>query len=99
MKNITTKISKVFDHRIRLGIMSILMVNDWVDFLQLKEMLDLHDGTLASHLSVLEKKAFIEIKKQFVGRKPKTSYTATEAGKKAFKEHLDILEKLIKNIK
>ncbi len=78
--------------------MSILMVNEWIDFNSLKEMLDLSDGRLAGHLSVLEKNEYIEIKKQFVGRKPQTSYKATEAGKKAFSDHLDILEQLIKNL-
>ena len=76
--------------------MSILMVNDWVDYSSIKEMLGLTDGNLASHIKTLEKAEFIEMKKEFVGRKPQTSYRATKAGKKAFNEHLDALEALIK---
>jgi len=96
MKEIFVKIKKEFDHRNRLGIMSILMVNDWVDYSTIKEMLGLTDGNLASHIKTLEKAEFIEMKKEFVGRKPQTSYRATKAGKKAFNEHLDALEALIK---
>ena len=76
--------------------MSILMVNDWVDFKTLKEMLEVTDGRLASHIKALEKEAFIEVRKQFLGRKPNTSYSATVSGRKAFNDHLDALEKLLK---
>ena len=76
--------------------MSILMVNDNVDFLTLKEMLQVTDGNIASHVTALEKAQYIDIKKQFIGKKPNTSYSATNKGRKAFTEHLDALEKLIK---
>jgi DNA-binding MarR family transcriptional regulator len=76
--------------------MSVLMVNDRVEFSVLKEMLNLTDGNLSSHVSALEKLKFIEVIKQFVGKKPNTSYKATENGKKAFNDHLDALEVLIK---
>ncbi len=77
--------------------MSILMVNDKVEFSVMKEMLDITDGNLASHVAALEKIEYIEVKKQFVGKKPNTTYNVTKAGKKAFNEHLDALEKLLKN--
>ncbi len=75
--------------------MSVLMVNEWMDFNTLKETLDLTDGNLASHLAALEKNQLIEVKKQFVGRKPKTSYKATALGIQLFKQHLSALEQLI----
>lgn len=77
--------------------MSILMVNDFIDFGSLKEQLQITDGNLASHISALEKLNYIEIKKQFIGKKPNTSYSASVEGRKAFGEHLDALEKLINN--
>ena len=88
--------STKLDNRVRLGIMSILMVNDWVEFKLLKEMLAVSDGNLASHLKVLEKEKYIDIKKQFVGRKPQTTYQVTDFGRLAFKNHLNALESLIK---
>jgi len=89
-------LNKAFESRVRLGMMSILLVNDFVDFATLKEQLQITDGNLASHIAALEKLGYIEIRKQFIGKKPNTSYLATKAGKKAFTEHLDALEKLIK---
>jgi DNA-binding HxlR family transcriptional regulator len=97
VKNYIEDLNKAFESRIRLGIMSVLMVNDWADFSMLKETLNITDGNLASHIAALEKLDFIQVKKQFVGKKPNTSYAATRAGKKAFNEHLDALEKLLKN--
>ncbi|GLB49460.1 winged helix-turn-helix domain-containing protein [Neptunitalea lumnitzerae] len=89
-------INKAFDHRIRLGIMSILMVNEYAEFTTLKELLEATDGNLASHLKALEKAEYISVQKQFVGRKPNTKYIITDLGKLEFKKHIDALEKLIK---
>lgn len=90
------KLQKVFESRVRLGVMSILMANESADFNTLKETLDLTDGNLASHLTALEKKEMISVTKEFIGRKPKTSYSSTNLGKQLFKQHLTALEKLIK---
>ncbi|MDQ3049278.1 MAG: transcriptional regulator [Bacteroidota bacterium] len=95
MKNYIADLNKAFESRVRLGIMSILMVNDFVDFGAIKEQLQITDGNLASHISALEKLKYVEIKKQFVGKKPNTSYAVSKTGKKAFNEHLNALEKLI----
>jgi DNA-binding MarR family transcriptional regulator len=97
VKNIIQNINKAFDHRIRLGIMSVLMVNESADFSTLKELLGVTDGNLASHAKALESEAYIIVEKQFIGRKPNTSYIATKEGKKAFQDHIDALEKLISN--
>jgi DNA-binding MarR family transcriptional regulator len=96
LKNFIGDLNKAFESRVRLGTMSILMVTDYVDFSTLKEQLQITDGNLASHLSNLEKLNYISVSKQFIGKKPNTSYSATAAGKKAFSEHIDALERLIK---
>jgi len=95
MKELLEHLNKAFESKARLGIMSVLMVNDRLDFNALKELLDLTDGNLASHLKALEEGQYVEVQKQFVGRKPNTTYRATDAGRKAFAEHLKALEKLI----
>ena len=95
MKNYITALNKAFESRVRLGIMSVLMVQDMVDFGTLKEQLQLTDGNIASHIAALEKLNYIEITKQFIGKKPNTSYAVTKEGKKAFNTHLNALEKLI----
>jgi DNA-binding MarR family transcriptional regulator len=95
VKNFIANLNKAFESRVRLGIMSLLMVNDFVDFGTLKEQLQITDGNLASHINALEKLNYVEIRKQFVGKKPNTSFIASAEGKKAFSEHLEALEKLI----
>ncbi len=94
--SIITNINKLFDHRIRLGIMSVLMVNEYADFNMLKELLAATDGNLASHTKSLEKAEYIIVEKQFIGRKPNTRYSASKLGKVEFKKHIEALEKLIK---
>jgi DNA-binding HxlR family transcriptional regulator len=96
MKDLISGINKVFESRIRLGIMSVLIINDSCDFNTLKETLSVTDGNLASHLKALEEKGMIRVNKQFIGRKPNTSYSATEAGIAEFNLHLKALESLIK---
>ncbi|WP_103923040.1 winged helix-turn-helix domain-containing protein [Algoriphagus boritolerans] len=86
---------KAFENVIRLQIMSILMVNEQYDFNSFKEILEVTDGNLASHLRNLENAEYISVKKTFAGRKPLTNYSATDEGKKAFQGHLDFLENLI----
>ncbi len=97
MKNPISNLQKVFESRIRLGIMSALMVNETLDFNALKELLALTDGNLASHLKALEQQEIVEVSKQFVGRKPSTTYKATDSGRNLFRQHLAALEKLINN--
>ncbi|SDL95601.1 Winged helix DNA-binding domain-containing protein [Catalinimonas alkaloidigena] len=97
MKNILSDLDKAFENRVRLGAMSVLMVNDWVEFTALKETLEVTDGNLASHLGGLEKAGYVQVRKAFIGRKPNTSYAATDKGKAAFQQHLNALESLLKN--
>lgn len=99
MKNPIEQLSKIFDSRIRLGIMSALVVNDCINFNELKELIEVTDGNLATHLKTLEENQFIKVEKGFLGRKTNTTYTITKAGQKAFKSHLDALENLIKTMK
>lgn len=96
MKNVIGNLNKAFESRIRLGIMSALAVNDRLDFISLKEYLEVTDGNLASHIKALEKEKYIGVEKSFVGRKPNTKYHITKAGKKAFEDHLKVLEGIIR---
>ncbi|MGB3849053.1 MAG: transcriptional regulator [Tunicatimonas sp.] len=96
MNYLLNNFDKAFENKVRLGVMSALMVNDSLDFNRLKELLGVTDGNLASHLKALEKVEYIDVQKQFVGRKPNTRYSATKMGKKAFNDHLNALEALLK---
>ncbi len=98
MKNPIENLNKVFDSRVRLGIMSALMVNEEVNFNELKELMAITDGNLASHMKTLEENSYIKVQKGFIGRKTNTTYSITKAGEKAFKLHLEALEKMIRSI-
>lgn len=98
MNNPIADLNKIFDSRIRLGVMSLLVVNETVSFNELKEMLALTDGNLASHLNTLEQAQYLIVKKAFIGKKTNTTYSITPLGKQAFKIHLDALEKMINNL-
>jgi len=97
MKNILANINRAFENRIRLGIMSVLVVNTSMDFISLREILEVTDGNLASHLRALEEFGYITMEKKFVNRKPNTTYTITGEGIESFKSHIRALEELIKN--
>lgn len=90
-------INKDFTNRIRLGIMSALMVNKWITFNELKQMLEVTDGNLGSHTTILEDKKYIEVRKAFVGKKPETSYKLTDLGRNEFEKHIEALTNIINN--
>ena len=96
MKRYLDKINKLFENRVRLAVMSLLMVEDSIDFRRLKSALDLTDGNLSSHISKLEGAGYVTVEKKFVGKKPHTTYSATPEGRTAFQEHLEALEKIIR---
>lgn len=89
------QLNKAFESRVRLGLMSILSVNSWVSYKEIKDLLEVTDGNLASHVQSLEKIKYLEIKKQFIGKKPLTTYKVTKMGQEAFKKHIEGLEKLL----
>ena len=99
MKDIVESLNKAFENRVRLAVMSILVVNDSADFNSLKQMLHLTDGNLATHIALLENKKYVKEEKEFVGKKTLTTYSVTPPGRRAFAEHLNALEKLIRQSK
>ena len=84
MKEYLENINKAFESKARLGIMSILIVNE-------------SDGNLASHTRSLEELGYIQCQKQFIGRRPNTTFSVTQKGREAFAKHLNALEEFLKN--
>ena len=99
MKNPFENFDRILEHRMRLQIMGVLVVNDSYDFSALKELLQATDGNLATHIKALEREKYITVLKTFVDRKPNTRYKVSERGRTAFKKHLDAMEEIIKNQK
>jgi len=96
VKEILKDLDKAFENKVRLGIMSALVVNDFLDFTSLRNLLEVTDGNLASHLKALENKKYVSFTKEFVGRKPLTRYKATDTGRTAFTKHIKAIEQLLK---
>jgi len=99
MKNPISGLNKIFDSRIRLGVMSVLIVNEEINFNDLKQMLEVTDGNLATHLVNLEENGYVKVHKGFIGRKTNTTYSITKSGEKAFNDHIITLENIIKGIR
>jgi DNA-binding MarR family transcriptional regulator len=99
MKNPFENFDKVFSHSSRLQIMSVLVANDSYDFTSLRELLNITDGNLATHIKALEREKYILVHKSFVDRKPSTRYKASEKGRNAFKKHIDALDALVREQK
>jgi DNA-binding MarR family transcriptional regulator len=98
VKNSFQNLNKAFDNKIRLGIMSVLSVNTRSSFNDLKEVLEVTDGNLASHLKSLEGAGYIAVIKSFKNRKPNTNYEITTSGTAAFESHLKALEEILKQL-
>jgi DNA-binding MarR family transcriptional regulator len=96
MTNPFTNLDKVLEHSARLHIMSVLAVNESYDFTSLRELLQVTDGSLATHIKALEREQYISVTKAFVDRKPSTRYAITEKGRSAFKNHIDVLDALVR---
>ena len=89
------RLDEVIHGRVRLGIMAYLTSAGGTDFNTLKGKLSLTDGNLSVHLRKLEEAGYVAIAKSFIGRKPLTQVTLTDAGRKAFTAYLDAIAKLV----
>ena len=89
------KLDDVIHGRLRLGIMVYLASAEAADFTELKKALEATQGNLSVQLRKLEDAGYVEIEKSFFNRKPLTRVRLTEAGRKAFKDYLDVMAKLV----
>jgi len=89
-------LDRLIHERIRLGILSALAATDSLSFNDLKKLLDTTDGNLSVHARKLEEANYIACTKSFENRVPKTEYSITPAGRRAFERYLDHMEALIR---
>jgi DNA-binding MarR family transcriptional regulator len=93
------ELNETIHQPVRLRIMAALTAlkpSQEVDFIYLRDMLDVTDGNLGAHLRKLEDAGYIAVKKVFIERKPRTFVAATAAGRKVFKAHVEALEAILK---
>ena len=95
MSNPFSNLDKLLEHSARLHIMSVLAVNESYDFTSLRDLLNVTDGSLATHIKALEKEQYITVSKAFIDRKPSTRYSISDKGRTSFKNHIDALDALV----
>ncbi len=83
---------------IRLGSMTALYTDGELTFTTLKKRLNVTDGSLGVHLLKLEKIDYITSKKEFIGRRPRTTYRLTSTGKRALRKYLDSMQQLLDSL-
>jgi DNA-binding MarR family transcriptional regulator len=98
MSHPTTRLDPAIHQPARLGILTAAAETKRIDFVSLRDLLDLTDGNLSRHLSTLEEAGYITIEKTFDGRKPRTWISATKAGRKALKEEIAALREIIGSV-
>ena len=92
-----TGLDRLIHERIRLGIVSALAVNDSLTFKDLRKLLRSSDGNLSVHARKLEDAGYVQCRKSFEGRVPRTRYRITPAGRRALERYLDHMEALIRS--
>ncbi|TET35080.1 MAG: transcriptional regulator [Planctomycetota bacterium] len=89
------KLNKIIHERVRLAIMSALAARGKLTFPELKDFLEVTDGNLSVHSRILEEGGLISVKKDYVGRKPRTTFSITGEGRKQFRKYIEDLEEMI----
>ena len=93
--NESLELDTLIHHRMRLGIVSALAANDALTYNELKGLMQTTDGNLSVHARKLEEAGYVVCTKSFEGRRPKTEYRLTAAGRRALQRYLDHMEALI----
>jgi DNA-binding MarR family transcriptional regulator len=88
-------LDRVIHERGRLAIMSLLAGTESLSFKELKEHLRMTDGNHCVHMRTLEESGYVSVRKSFVNRKPRTEYTLTPEGRRAFQEYIDTLAEIV----
>ena len=89
-------LDEVIHQKVRLGVMSTLVARGDADFRFLKESLNLTDGNLSIHLTKLEDAGYVAVAKEFVRKKPHTTYSPTALGTQSFHRYLAALEEIVR---
>src|SRR5262245_24678365 len=75
--------------------MSLLATAESLTFKELRDLLDMTDGNLSVHMRTLEEAGYVSVQKEFVDRRPRTTYALTEAGRTAFTDYIGTLEAIV----
>jgi DNA-binding MarR family transcriptional regulator len=91
----TVDLDRLIHERLRLGIISALVVNESLGFTELRDLLKTTDGNVSVHARKLEEAGYLSCTKSFVGRTPHTEFRITTRGRRALERYLAHMEALI----
>ena len=91
----TARFDELIHAPTRLEIISLLAAAQWADFKYIRDEIGLSDSALSKQLSILESAGYVEIRKGFVGKRPRTSAALSKAGRQAFEQHVAALQRII----
>ena len=92
-------LDRIIHERVRLAVMSALAARGELAFNELKELLSVTDGNLSVHADVLVRAGLVAVRREFVGKKPRTTFVLTTEGKTRFKEYVKELEEMVRQSK
>ncbi len=93
------QLDRVIHEKGRLGIMSMLAASAELSFTELRDALGMTDGNLTTHIRALQQEGYVSVAKSYQNRRPLTTCSLTAAGRKAFAEYIDLLEKIVRQNK
>lgn len=88
------RLNELIHQPVRFSIMASLAAADWLDFRDLRDALQITDSALSKQMTTLDDAGFIDVKKAFVGKRPRTSFRLTKEGRAAWVEHLTTLREI-----
>lgn len=91
----TARFDELIHAPTRLAIVSLLAAAQWADFKYIRDELGLSDSALSKQLSILESAGYVDIRKGFVGKRPRTSASLSTAGRQAFEQHAAALQQIM----
>jgi len=93
------KLDRVIHEKGRLAIMSMLAASAELSFTEMRDALGMTDGNLTTHIRALQQEGYVSVAKSYQNRRPLTTCALTAAGRKAFAEYIDLLEKIVRQNK
>jgi DNA-binding MarR family transcriptional regulator len=93
------QLDRVIHEKGRMAIMSALAAAPELSFTELRDLLDMTDGNLTTHIRTLQQEGFISVAKSYQNNRPLTSCSLTAAGRKAFAEYISLLEQIVRQSK
>jgi DNA-binding MarR family transcriptional regulator len=93
------QLDRVIHEKGRLAIMSMLAASPDLSFTEMRDALKMTDGNLTTHIRTLQEAGYVSVTKSFRNNRPLTTCSLTAAGKKAFTDYINLLEKILKETK